>query len=82
MAKLKCTEPRKGVKTCKITEHGKTRSVRLHDHATAGTKAKRRAAARRLKSYRFTKADARACGKFKSPKARGNCMGNRVEARA
>lgn len=82
MAKLKCTEPRGGVKTCKITERGQTRTVRLHDTATAGTKAKRRAAARRLRPYRFKVADARACTRHKNPKARGKCMGAKVAARA
>ena len=74
--KIKCSEFRKGVKTCKIG----ARTVRLHEKATSTTKAKRRASARRLKPYRFTKADARLCPK--TGKARLRCMGARVRGRS
>ena len=80
MAKIKCTDPRGGVKTCKITERGKTRTVRMHTSATPGTKAKRKAAAKRLKDWRFKASDAKAC-RQKNPKARGKCMWGKVEAR-
>ena len=75
--KMTCSKPHGGVKTCNIGG----RTVRLHETATAGTKAKRRAAAKRLKAYRFTKADARAC-RQSNRKARGQCMGKRVKTRA
>ena len=77
--KIKCSKPRGGVKTCAIG----ARTVRLHASATASTKAKRKAAARgRLRPFRFTKADARACAKRSGRKARGKCMGDRVVAKA
>lgn len=80
MAKIKCSEPRGGVKTCKITERGTSRTVRMHDKATSGTRAKRSAAARgRLKPYRFKKSDLRNCPK--SPKARGKCAAKHMLAR-
>lgn len=80
MAKLKCAEPRGGVKTCKITEGGKTRVVRLHDNATAGTRAKRASAGRgRLKPFRFKKSDMKGCPK--NPKARGKCAAKHMLAR-
>jgi len=71
--KIECSEFKHGKKDCNIGQ----RHVVMHEKATSATKAKRRAAARRLAKYRFTKADARACPK--TGKARRKCMGARVK---
>ncbi|MEK7766122.1 MAG: hypothetical protein AAB368_07775, partial [bacterium] len=91
MPKINCTKPRGGVKTCTIkTGPDKGRQFRAHTEATAGTRQKRKALAARVKAkdggpgfrqFRFTKADATACGGRRGREARGNCMWGRVEKR-
>jgi hypothetical protein len=73
---MKCGPVKAGRKKCRVG----TREFTLHDEATAGTKSKRRAAAGRLRKYRFTKADAKAC-RQKDPSTPGKCMAKRVDAR-
>lgn len=76
MAKMKCGPVRGGRKRCRVG----SREFTLRTEATAGTKAKRRAAASRIRKFRFTAKDAKACPQ-KDRKARGKCMARRMMER-
>lgn len=79
MAKFKCGPERNGVKVCTRPDGSK---ARVRAVASAATKAKRKAAAKRLKPFRFTKSIAKACAPLRgrSKKAFGKCMGKYVAA--
>ena len=61
MAKMKCGKMKGGVKTCRV--NGTT--FKLHATATAKTKARRAAWARKWKGIRFTTASRFVCAKNK-----------------
>lgn len=81
MAKIKCSEYEKGVKTCEVMSGSdKGRVFHARKVATSATKAKRRSWGKRLKAFRFKKSDVRGCPK-KNRKAFGKCVARKMLAR-
>lgn len=83
MPRIECSRPdRKGNKVCKFPRPGGIKeAIEVRSKATAASRRRRNRNLAKGRKFRFTKADARACAKHKSSKARGKCMARRVKAR-